>query len=226
MLVVRIPMLVISHKVFQIFGEEESVVINFAKPFGSIQMMLRHVNPRPPHFLPNVSAYLFLFRLGIDASVPRPRHVHKDDILWKCPRWEFRIMPVPFESLHATADSNGCFLLRDFIPTQRTTDDGIREEVDDVASFAPRGHDDVVEFGIPDERNHAVNSVVGVFIFVAAASASCDGLRTLQVDIAFRRSAAGGGSPFAPKIGFRGCRPRCRGCLRQSGLRRRVQRSG
>mmetsp|Transcript_13607 Transcript_13607/g.28736 ORF Transcript_13607/g.28736 Transcript_13607/m.28736 type:complete len:249 (-) Transcript_13607:79-825(-) len=158
MFVVRVPLLVIVHVVFDIVGKEEGVVIDFAEPLGPIGVMLVDVHPRPPHLLPYVPTdLLFLLSasslVGFEAIVPRAGHVDENDVFGEGAGREGRVVEV-----------SPVGVVGDFIAFEFAADDGVGEEVDGVAALAPRGHDGVVHFFVPDEGDHAVDSVVGVVV--------------------------------------------------------------
>ena len=167
-----IPLFIIANEIFEIVGKEVRVVVDFAEPFGLMGVMVGDVDPGSPHFLPDVTAYLDLFLfiiftftiiiviccIGGSAIIPRSRHVHKDNILRKRPQWKLGVMFVI--PLIVDISQYG-------IPLDSFADYWIGEEINDVASFAPRVHDGVVELFVPDEGYHAVDSIVGVFIIIS-----------------------------------------------------------
>jgi len=159
MFVVRIPLLIVPNEIFEIFRKEERVVIDFAKPFGSIRMMLVHIHPRSPHFLPDVTTNFLKLHsvfIGFVTIVPRAGHVDENDIFGKCSRRKGGVVEI-----------SALGIVDDFISLQFTPDDGIGEEVDGVAALAPRGHDDFVEISVPYEWDHAVHSVLWVFVVIS-----------------------------------------------------------
>ena len=90
-----IPLLHISYIILEIIRKEERIVIHFTKPFGFGGMVFLDVDPRAPHFLPDVTTYLFLgAALSIGGGVaifPGACHVDKFDIWWEGVGWIFPV---------------------------------------------------------------------------------------------------------------------------------------
>ena len=106
------------------------------------------------HFLPDMAADGWFPSFLVCTPVPRTRHGNKMDIVRKSPLRKLGVVHEPHRLV--------ChYLISPKLPIGH--DFGVGQEVDYVASFSPRVHDDVVYLLVPDEGDHAVDSIFGIF---------------------------------------------------------------